>query len=231
MWLLITSTHLSLIFDSFTFHTQGKLKYAMPLLTGTLYTCLFLPEAFSLPLPFFLYLSASFPSGVRSFPMSGSYSWSLTPRLHCNQIQVWPLATQQPINRGASFDREARYFIQKSRWSGETVGLYPENNSKDSAPWQFLKGKKGIPSQLIIKAGGHILHHFSITCRPADFSPSQDAVLPIWSAWKFTKGKLGVESQSFFNYLVFHPYTFCCRNGVKGLGKVLYIFRKTEIRS
>lgn len=27
----------------------------------------------------FLYLSASFTSGVRSFPMSGSYSWSLTP--------------------------------------------------------------------------------------------------------------------------------------------------------
>jgi len=56
MWLLITSTHLSLIFDFFTFHTQGKLKYAMPLLTGTLYTCLFLPEAFSLPLPFFFYI-------------------------------------------------------------------------------------------------------------------------------------------------------------------------------
>ena len=54
----------------------------------------------------------------------------------------------------------------------------------------IFKGQKGKESQLIIKVGGQILHHFSIVCRLlASLDLPLDAVLPVWSTCKFAKGE------------------------------------------
>lgn len=81
----------------------------------------------------------------------------------------------------------------------------------------IFKRQRGKQSQIIIKKRGQILSHFPIACRPADFSPSSlgrclahmiclqlEVLLPTWSACMFTKGMLGVDGQSFFNYLNLH---------------------------
>ena len=135
-------------------------------------------------------------------------------------------STANKLRGKLQYRRKVLYSEKPAIW-GESKLMSRDQLQTLCSAMTIFKGKKGKHSQLIMKAGGQILRHFSIACRPADFSQSSlghclaawsscnwmfsclhGLPVPVGSTCKFTKGKLGVESQSFFNYRILHSYSF-----------------------
>ena len=133
----------------------------------------------------------------------------------CNQTQVWSFAAQQPINQGASFGRRNVFYAEELAIWGKG-GLTSRDQFQGFFLLRcdnFLREKRSnnlgelrqeVRFFIIVPLNAGLLTFPVFFLGMLSWPRVQPE--PVGSTCKFTKGKQGVESQSFFNYLILHSY-------------------------